>query len=137
VEYIKNFTILEYVMLWFFIAGNFTAIHRGIQSWRELREQESISPEQKERAKRFYQRLSEPRSGTVETVPAEKNVSIEENQIRKIKVKPKSAVKKRKPSPKKPAKTRTRRMKLKPRKPVRRVRNAKQSKGSDNKIEWD
>jgi hypothetical protein len=33
-------TVLEYTMLWFFIAGNITALHRGIQSWRELREQE-------------------------------------------------------------------------------------------------
>jgi len=34
-------TILEYTMIWFIIAGNITAIHRGIHSWRELRDLES------------------------------------------------------------------------------------------------
>ncbi|WP_455391773.1 CDP-alcohol phosphatidyltransferase family protein [[Eubacterium] cellulosolvens] len=35
-----SLTILEYTMIWFFIAGNATAIHRGIHSWRELRAME-------------------------------------------------------------------------------------------------
>lgn len=35
-----EFTILEWTMIWFFIAGNVTAIHRGILSWRELRTME-------------------------------------------------------------------------------------------------
>jgi archaetidylinositol phosphate synthase len=34
-------TILEYTMIWFIIAGNITAIHRAIHSWRELRDIES------------------------------------------------------------------------------------------------
>jgi archaetidylinositol phosphate synthase len=33
-------TLLEFTMLWFFIAGNITAVYRGVQSWRELREQD-------------------------------------------------------------------------------------------------
>jgi archaetidylinositol phosphate synthase len=37
---IFSLTILEYTMIWFFIAGNVTAIHRGIHAWRELRDQE-------------------------------------------------------------------------------------------------
>jgi archaetidylinositol phosphate synthase len=41
VQFLNNYTILEWVMLWFILAGNVTAIHRGIQSWRELKEQES------------------------------------------------------------------------------------------------
>jgi archaetidylinositol phosphate synthase len=40
IVYIENFTILEWIMLWFIIAGNITAIHRGIHSWRELRDKE-------------------------------------------------------------------------------------------------
>jgi archaetidylinositol phosphate synthase len=33
-------TILEFTMIWFIVAGNITAVHRGILSWRELRDQE-------------------------------------------------------------------------------------------------
>ena len=40
VQFLNNYTILEWVMLWFFLAGNITAIHRGIQSWCELSEVE-------------------------------------------------------------------------------------------------
>ncbi len=38
--YINNFTLIEWVMIWFIIAGNLTAVHRGIRSWNELRGQE-------------------------------------------------------------------------------------------------
>ena len=37
---ILRLTILEWTMIWFIIAGNVTAIHRGIHSWRELRDLE-------------------------------------------------------------------------------------------------
>ena len=33
---IWHFTIFEYVMLWFAIAGNATALHRGVAAWKEL-----------------------------------------------------------------------------------------------------
>jgi len=61
-NYINSFTILEYVMLWFFIAGNITAIHRGVQSWYELKDQEL--PFHKKRAQEFYNKLSKPRNSS-------------------------------------------------------------------------
>jgi archaetidylinositol phosphate synthase len=145
IQYIENFTILEYVMLWFFIAGNFTAIHRGIQSWRELREQELANPSQKERAKKFYQRLSEPRSGISEGATNEATGASEDVEP---KIKPRSVAKKRtaKMGTKqrgklaKGTRTRKRKMKTKSRPTTRRVRKAKKanpSKNGDNKIEWD
>jgi phosphatidylglycerophosphate synthase len=38
---VESFTIIEWVMIWFIIAGNITAIHRCIQSWHELRRMEA------------------------------------------------------------------------------------------------
>jgi archaetidylinositol phosphate synthase len=155
VEYIESFTILEYVMLWFFIAGNFTAIHRGIQSWRELREQEFTSPSQKERAKRFYQRLSEPRTDITESNTTEaittNEPKIKPRSTAKRRITTKRTVERNKPAkPARPARTRIRKAKLKlKQKPIpkpksskhtRRVRKAKKakpSKISDNKIDWD
>ncbi len=56
INYINSFTILEYVMLWFFVAGNITALHRGVQSWHELKDQEI--PSHKKRVLEFYDKLS-------------------------------------------------------------------------------
>ncbi len=36
-QQIWNFTIMEYVMLWFAIGGNITAIQRGIHIWKDLK----------------------------------------------------------------------------------------------------
>jgi archaetidylinositol phosphate synthase len=43
VQYIANFTFIEWIMIWFILAGNITAIHRGYHSWRELGEQEGVT----------------------------------------------------------------------------------------------
>ncbi len=34
--FLFDLSVLEIVMIWFIIAGNITAIHRGIKSWKEL-----------------------------------------------------------------------------------------------------
>ncbi len=36
--FLFNLSIFEIVMIWFIIAGNATAIHRGIRSWNELKD---------------------------------------------------------------------------------------------------
>ena len=56
VVYVENFTILEWVMIWFIIAGNFTALHRGVRSWRELHETD------KETSTSAVPRVSGPKS---------------------------------------------------------------------------
>jgi archaetidylinositol phosphate synthase len=35
--FLFDLSILEIVMIWFIIAGNITAIHRGVKSWKELK----------------------------------------------------------------------------------------------------
>jgi archaetidylinositol phosphate synthase len=35
--FLLDLTVLEIVMIWFIIAGNITAVHRGIKSWKELK----------------------------------------------------------------------------------------------------
>lgn len=35
--FLFDLSLLEIVMIWFIIAGNITAIHRGIKSWKELK----------------------------------------------------------------------------------------------------
>jgi archaetidylinositol phosphate synthase len=46
IPWIWDLSILEITMIWFIIAGNFTAVHRGVHSWRELREtEEPIVPQ--------------------------------------------------------------------------------------------
>jgi len=35
--FLFDLSILEIIMIWFIIAGNATAIHRGIKSWKELK----------------------------------------------------------------------------------------------------
>lgn len=153
VIYIESFTILEYTMLWFFLAGNFTAIHRGIQSWRELYEQDV--PTRKQRAFDFYTKLSQPRMGEDETlnkkpqpelhkkpttfIAIDKQTKTTRPQARKpIRTKPKRYKRKEKPKeiPKKEKK------KLKPRrvqKPVKvgRSKRVIKLKKRDFEIEWD
>ena len=36
--FLFDLSVLEIVLIWFIIAGNITAINRGIRSWNELKE---------------------------------------------------------------------------------------------------
>jgi len=103
-QYISNFTILEYVMLWFIIAGNFTAIHRGVQSWRELRDLESSGRKRKGMQKRTssYDKIIREKSKFTipHTKPTRKSTikkaSVERSLVKnkpKIKTKPKPKLK--------------------------------------------
>jgi archaetidylinositol phosphate synthase len=40
-----SFTFVELVMFWFIIAGNVTAIQRGVSTWRELKRKEGTKPQ--------------------------------------------------------------------------------------------
>jgi archaetidylinositol phosphate synthase len=42
VPWLMNFTFLEIIMIWFFIAGNVTALHRARRIWVDLKRKEKI-----------------------------------------------------------------------------------------------
>ncbi len=126
VQYIENFTILEYIMLWFFIAGNITAIHRGVRSWRELQDISEPSKSHNYRAQTFYEGLSKNVNEHIQKKPSIEPVKdIEQKKIVK-------QLKVTKPLKKlKTAKTRTK-TKIKTR-----TKTLKKSMVTEYDIEWD
>jgi archaetidylinositol phosphate synthase len=156
---IFSLTILEYTMIWFFIAGNITAIHRGIQSWRELRELEqpqkkldhyfeisASAPKPrtkpKSSSKSVPARMNPPRhpkKSKLKPKPSLKNVPARTNPPRrpkKSKLKPKPKQKQKPKTPRKaPVKVKhPRKIKTKP---VKKPKRTHPHHTSEIEIVWD